>query len=68
MKQQKAGRSQDSFEAEPIEKMCSTKQKDLKLQQGNVSAMGQTDRPKNINRGKCKQANSSQQWEEDTLQ
>ena len=68
MKKQKAGRSQDSFEAELIEKMCSTKQKDLKLQQDNVSAMGQRDRPKDINRGKCKQANSSQQWEEDTLQ
>lgn len=31
MKKQKAGRSQDSFEDEPIDKMCSAKQKDLKL-------------------------------------
>lgn len=31
MKKQKAGRSQDSFEDEPIEKMYSAKQKDLKL-------------------------------------
>ena len=68
MKKQKAGRSQDSFEAEPIEKMCSTKQTDLKLQEDDVSAMGQRDRPKDVNRGKCKQDNSSQQREEDTLQ
>lgn len=68
MKKQKAGRSQDSFEDEPIEKMCSTKQRDLKLHQYKVSAMGQTDRPRDMNRGKYKQANSSQQWEEDKLQ
>ena len=69
MKKQRLGNSQDNFEDEPIEKMCSTKYRDLKLHQDNVlSALGQSNRPEDINRGKCEQANSSHQWEEDKLQ
>lgn len=68
MKKQKAGRSQDSFEDEPIGKDVTHQTERFKVTLVQSVSHGQTDRPSDMNRGKHKQANSSQQWEEDKLQ